>query len=98
MATNLKDKIWIEGFDNLNDLVQSELLDLYDILHMGKRNNITREIAEMCTYKRPNVNTYLNYSGKVNESNHLYRAIDSIRSACNQEYCIIYTSDLVKIL
>lgn len=87
---NLKDNIWIEGFNNILSVHDYETWynedELYNVLFSGKTSEISEEVAKECVYIRPYVNTYLRYD----KSGHLFSAKESIKSACPEEYCIVY--------
>lgn len=103
MRINLKDNIWIEGFDEFtfayekyNDLVELPNGTIYG----GKTKNIPYSVAENC------VKSYIVDKGSDSERTSGYfdynrnekskwvasydSPIDSIKSACDYEYCLIY--------
>lgn len=99
MGTNLKGNIWVEGFDtneevyNFKDticFVGEELPYLY----IGKTSEITEELAKECVEYYIQRCKYKNYNSdkliegiKLNGFNY---SIQSIISACDKKYCIIY--------
>lgn len=104
MKTNLKDNIWIEGFNNQGDLGhQCFSFAAYhlneNILYSGKTSDIPEELAKECVkwehivlsataIKTGSGQTYKDYSGEKRW--YIYSAKESIQSACSQPYCIIY--------
>lgn len=99
---NLKDNIWIEGYDNQGDLgygyfclAADRSYDLKNILYQGKTSEILEELAKECVdkfsallpilywnYSTPYPHYYINCEFKT--------AKESIQSACDKEYCIIF--------
>lgn len=85
MKTNLKDNIWIEGFDDfieqwtryqeLAQITESTIVPLY----AGKTSVMPREIAKK----------YFDY-GYDDLELHYTSINEAIKESCNQEYCIIY--------
>ena len=93
---NTKDNIWIGGFDTIeakNDELRylchvSENM-LSELIYAGKTSDISEEIAKECVDWHEfdsDHKLYYNYDG----TNWKYTAKESIQSACNQEYCIIF--------
>ena len=112
---NLKDNIWIEGFDTdeivkwnelgyyLKYLVRNSPNDTRTLVYWGKTSDIPEEIAKECVLKMMCVNAedlvhamYRRYHAgnmEVQSLTHQYSCVsakESIQSACNQEYCIIF--------
>lgn len=91
MKTNLGTGYTIKGFDNdlsLNEWYKSLGLERTNItvLYQGKTSEIPEEIAEVCVIHR-NFYEFKDYSNVLMA----YKtAKESIQSACNQTYCIIY--------
>ncbi len=107
---NLKDNIWIEGFDSF--IAHEEAIvyflrisenDNPEIVYSGKTSDIPEEIAKECVLKMMCVNAedlvhamYRRYHAgnmEVQSLTHQYSCVsakESIQSACNQEYCIIF--------
>lgn len=96
---NLKDNIWIEGFtrEELFNLSKEDWRDIVDdvsvdkMLYSGKTSDIPEELAKECIESILNdvfANTYKNYNGKHRKDS----PKESIQSACDKEYCIIYKS------
>jgi len=103
MKTNLKDNIWIEGFNTAfwENVVGNDPYKTYEgneLIYFGKTSEIPEEIAneyidieyfgeywqgmwEYKGYKNFDINT---------PYDHVHTAEESIKSACNSEYCIIY--------
>lgn len=104
MKTNLETGYIIEGFDNYNDYVKFtgfKYLASKKVLYHGKTSEIPEEIAKKCVKKFNNPCAIGNCHGKFydySQKNRTYTVADkllntvkeSIQSACNQEYCIIY--------
>ncbi len=96
MKTNLKENIWIEGFDDNFGLGYRAKNATYfkECLYYGKTSEIPEEIA-----KRHIKNDgdslgewFKDYSSSI-DNNPPYSketAKESIQSACDKEYCIIY--------
>lgn len=103
---NLKDNIWIEGFDKLSEM-QIRLLTLPDsqfkaVIYDNKTSEIPEDLVkEICElqdvfntkeYIDQNVDRYKNY--KVTEYTwYDCTAKESIQSACPEKYCIIYKTN-----
>ena len=91
---NLKDNVWIEGFDMEIDIAYYELAEaigggMKDFIYKGKTSDIPEDIAKECVDWHEfdlDHKLYYNYDG----TNWKYTAKESIKSACNQEYCIIF--------
>ena len=94
MEVNLKDDIWLMEFDiNEEMLCKLTELNLHDVIYAGKLDNITEEIAKKCAdCFRNNVDDeyYLDYSCKQDFIFEFKTAKQSIKSACDKKYCIIY--------
>jgi hypothetical protein len=106
MKTNLGTGYIIEGFDSVAGEYNEKLgkysyLDKDKIVvYYGKTSEITEEVAKKCVqYSKPHYNSYLNYTQIRGKNNTSYSkdekmwfktAKESIQSACNQPYCIIY--------
>ena len=89
---NLKDKIFIEGI--ANDGVSRLLPTGVCCLYQGKTSEIPEELAKECAAP-----LYLNYGttnptpwgwDSYNDNSVKNTSIQSIQSACSEEYCIIY--------
>lgn len=95
MKTQLKDGIWIEGFDNyvIEDVASfNNRLDKLDnkVIYSGKTSEISEELAKKCvdTYHHGlEDETWTNYSGF---DYYCFTPKESIKSACSQDFCIIY--------
>lgn len=90
MKTNLKENIWIEGFDTNQQIYNFKdnicfAGEPVPYLWMGKTSEIPEDVAKKCVL--PPVNGYRNYANMWINVN---TAKESIQSACSQEYCIIY--------
>lgn len=110
MKTNLKDNIWIEGFDDKIKFVAGHCFyndndQLFDVIYFGGTSEIPKEIArEVCElqqvfndpkYIEQDIDRYRNYR----LTNYIWfdcTAKQSIMSACSQEYCIIYKTKSMK--
>lgn len=85
----IKPYIWIEGFGSIEVISErlTSILDTVDILiYSGKVSEITEELAKECVCGY--ATGYFEYSStlwNINET-----AKESIKSACKEEYCIIY--------
>lgn len=98
---NLKDNIWIEGFDSNYDKnmawneIGYKISSFDNIFYSGKTLEIPEEIAKECAeihqglsyWGGPNDIFYVDYNNKLNGFS---KAKNSIYSACPQEYCIIF--------
>lgn len=100
---NLKDNIWIEGFDKLSEM-QIRLLTLPDsqfkaVIYDNKTSEIPEELAKECVnYLQGNHSVLCGYyeSGYEDFSQNEFRyktAKESIQSACPEEFCIIYKTN-----
>jgi hypothetical protein len=100
---NLKDNIWIECFDKMKDLSTTwnhwkTLPIKIEKIYFGKTSSISEELAIKCVkyyflFDRCYDKSFKNYEQNDHtfESNSFYKtAIESIQSACSQEYCIIF--------
>jgi hypothetical protein len=109
MKINLKDNIWIEGFD-FNTYIQEERLRFgcNKILYSGKTSEIPEELAKECI-----IQLVLCKGTKMDDGTILQEDIcfgfknyklgfgvvdfetakESIQSACLQEFCIIYKTN-----
>ena len=100
---NLKDNIWIEGFDTL-DWLNAHIFpfEYFEILYKGKTSEIPEEIIRsVCElqdvfntpeYINQDIDRYKNY--KVTEYTwYDCTAKESIQSACSDEFCIIYKTN-----
>lgn len=96
MKINLKEKIFIEGFDNPKDYFlnpSNEIIKASKIIYSGKTSEISEELAKECVtnYGILNDNPFHNYKVESQYFEYLFKtAKESIQSACSQEYCIIY--------
>lgn len=107
MKTNLKDNIYIEGFDSLESgyIIQDIIAKkCEEFIYAGKTSEIPEELAEEyvvyddysdeyaykgCFRNYKNFNSdgdIINYEVQVG----FETAKESIQSACDKEYCIIY--------
>lgn len=84
---NLKDNIWIQGFDSFITLSFALAAGVKPI-YAGKTSEIPEELAKECVL--PPVNGYRNYKNLWINVN---TAKESIQSACPEEYCIIYKTN-----
>ena len=92
---NLKDNIWIEGFDKLPIIWELPNHILIDSIEWhGKTSEIPEELAKECiqkilpyTSKLYGKDMFCDYSKKEIGCE---LALESIQSACPEEYCIIY--------
>ena len=99
---NTKDDIWIEGFDTIeakNDelrylcLVSENMLS--ELIYAGKTSDISEEVAKECVEVTATglFKNYIWSDEKVQDYGMQpisTTAKESIQSACNQEYCIIF--------
>ena len=99
---NLKDDIWIKGFDTIeakNDELRylchvSENM-LSELIYAGKTSDISEEIAKECVEVTATglFKNYIRSDEKVQDYGMQpisTTAKESIQSACNREYCIIF--------
>lgn len=102
---NLKDNFWIEGFDihEVGYFMRTKdgnfIGDVAkEIVYSGNASDIPEEIAKECVdidYSGEYWEGMWQYSGYRNFDDnipydHVSTAKESIQSACNQEYCIIF--------
>ena len=96
--TNTKDNIWIEGFDNNQTAFAAfeELAGLpNETIYAGKTSDIPEEIAKECVEVTATglFKNYIWSDEKVQDYGMQpisTTAKESIQSACNREYCIIF--------
>ena len=95
MKTQLKDNIFIEGFDSNEELYNFKnnlciVGEPLPYIWLGKTSEIPEEIAKECVNKviddHGRMDGYENYNSPII----LNAPKESIQSACNQTYCIIY--------
>lgn len=97
---NLKDNIWIEGFER-KSLIYDRILQLggeQNILYKGKTSEIPEDISDNCV-KSINGYGFRNYiMSDYNGGSSPFEvyipyscktAKDSIQSACKEEFCVI---------
>jgi len=82
---NLKNNIWIEGFDHVPMLTAN-----FDPnrLYVGKTSEVPYLIANKCVKFYSNTTFYYDYRDKSYER--FKTAKESIQSACKKLYCIIF--------
>lgn len=88
---NLKDNIWIEGFVKKIDLsLRSDIYfeDTHDVIYQGKTSEIPEEIARECVKNFGITLFYYDYRDLMYQK--FETAKESIQSACDKPYCIIY--------
>jgi hypothetical protein len=102
MKTNLKDDIWIQGFDKEGFVLGAILktinkLGAGNVLYLGKTSEVSEELAnevlkideELSYWDDIRDIVYINYQG--NTSTSCFKT--AIKSACNNMYCIIYKTN-----
>ena len=103
---NLKDNLWIQGFfddkkcenEYLHIVESNELSIKYgsgkqiEVLYKGKTSEIPENAAKTYVRKmRFSYQTaYLSYEPYLYSPNHFPTAKESIQSACQEKFCIIY--------
>ena len=97
---NLKDNIFIDGFDSELSAVSTggsmwfgKNMEL--LLYAGKTSEIPEDVAEECAewdYVYMDIVRWTNYKTLSHDDN-LNTAKQSIQSACQEEYCIIYKEE-----
>jgi hypothetical protein len=97
---NLKDNIWIEGFRDLANLAWDIVAEKSrgKEIYIGKTSSISEELAIKCVqYYFPFDGCYDKSFKNYEQNDHPFKsnsfcktALESIQSACNQEYCIIF--------
>lgn len=94
MRTELKEGIFIEGFDekiHLNLTCDVYFEDTHNILYKGKTSDIPEEVAKEGVKNWRTDGLYNNYKIESQYEEYLFKtAKQSIQSACDKEYCIIY--------
>lgn len=91
MKTNLKDNIWIEGFDDAGKVRKTfAYQNLVPIIFVGKTSEIPEEIARECVGRGyiMLVNYYKSHDGKT-----VCSPNEFILSACDKPYCVIYKTE-----
>lgn len=96
MKTNLKDNIWIEGYNNrVYPITALNREDVYDVLYAGKTSEIPEDVVKECL-AFPLMGDFVDYSSHNSECPS-YIAVstikESIQSACDKPYCIIYKTN-----
>lgn len=95
---NLKDDIWIEGFDSidlanyfLKGVNYTQSKDKY-VVYVGKTSEIPEEVAKECVFEIISTSyPYRQYCLEFKNRTALFvNAKQSIQSACDKPYCIIY--------
>jgi hypothetical protein len=96
MKINLKDNIWIEGFD-FEDAFRSRMYGASGIsssvtlLYQGKTDDIPEFLAKYLVKNWRTDGLYNNYKIESEYEEYLFKsATKSIQSACENDYCIIY--------
>lgn len=94
MKINLKEDIWIVGFDDSAKRYDF-LLSIggrKNTIYDGKTSEIPEEIAEKCVYSLfGNKESCRDYSKSgVGYESYPFTAKESIQSACDKKWCIIY--------
>lgn len=84
MKTNLKDNIWIKGFDTNEEVYNFKdticfVGEKLPYIYIGKTSEIPEEITKK----------YFDY-GYDNLEVHYTSINEAIKESCDQEYCIIY--------
>lgn len=94
---NLKDDIWIEGFNekiNLNLSCDVYFEDTHDVIYKGKTSDIPENVANECVESyciyKDEYTTFKKYSDITWCVYPYETAKESIQSACDNPYCIIY--------
>ena len=96
---NLKDNIFIEGFDNELDVYDRSIdlcIDLgnFSILYEGKTSEIPEELLDfLLSEDCPKEESHYNYKDFLGNLCIHTTAKESIQSACDKEYCIIYKTN-----
>lgn len=96
-SINLRDNIWIEGFER-KSLIYDRILQLggeQDILYKGKTSEIPEDLAKKCVhfyfpFDHDYTKLFKDYLLEDESINNFNTAKESIQSACDKEYCIIY--------
>src|SRR5690554_4099398 len=98
MKTELKEGIFIEGFDTHHDWgTRMDVVDFdelrYELLYAGETSSIPENVAKECV--RYVHDGFKNYYMGFNGTNIFDRvtAKESIQTACDKKYCIIYKLD-----
>ena len=97
MKTQLKDNIWIEGFNELASgyILQDKIIKMCDnIIYAGKTSEIPEELEELA--ENIDTSNYWNESRcNCGERDTCYYCQDffdknDLQKICDKEYCIIY--------
>lgn len=91
----LKNKIFIEGFNTSKEMVREQIgrnkeLEFRTTLYEGKTSEISEELAKECVLVWFFGKEFDSFEDYNNRSNGFNTAKESIQSACQSEYCIIY--------
>lgn len=100
--TNLKENIWIEGFEDESRgyvLRDFRIMQGVKIVYFGKTSEIPEELAKQYVeslgiWDELSV-CFRDYSGTLekNVEEYCMTAKESIQSACQSEFCIIYKTN-----
>lgn len=96
MKTQLKDDIWIEGFDTIDTRNKRlKIISICDtiideLIYSGKTSEISEELAKECIDWNEFDDNIIKYYDYIKDYWPHLTAKESIKSACSQEYCIIY--------
>ena len=96
---NLKDDIFIDGFDSELSAVSTGAsmwfgVNMELLLYAGKISEIPEELAKECVKNWRCDGLYNNYKIVPQYEEYLFKtAKESIQSACQEEYCIIYKEE-----
>lgn len=94
METNLKNNIWIEGFDSEEQVYDITLIADFDTcIWAGKTSEIPEEIAKKYV-QRMSIFTPQFRAYNKTYSDFYCTPKESIQSACDKPYCIIYKKSL----
>ena len=90
---NLKDNIWIEGFDTNYEVYSFKdticfFGEATPHIYIGKTSEIPEELAKECVAKT-RLRNFKNYK-TFRFCGSPFTAKESIQSACSDEFCIIY--------
>lgn len=102
MKINLKENIWIEGFDQKSfEILLADIMEMpldRDVLYIGVTYKISEEIAKKYVhfyfpFDSDNSKLFKDYSLEDESLHNFETAKESILSACEDEYCIIYKQE-----
>ena len=90
MKKNLKANIWIKGFNSGSEMLN--LVSDKNFIYAGKTSEISEQEAKECVDRFSALNPilFVNYKNAFYIESQFKTAKESIESACDNKYCVIY--------